>query len=109
MGGASNGYSLHPFLMCGQHYYFFPVGKGGLSAQNSFQIKNNKIKMMSVNDIQSVYGGEAAIDGGTLPEVTVTASKDKFYNHLTALMLNGNSMEAIYLFLGHYSTKANIQ
>ena len=53
---------------------------------------------MSVNDMQSVYGGEAAIDGGTLPEVTVTASKDKFYNHLTALMLNGDSMEAIYLF-----------
>lgn len=47
--------------------------------------------------------------GGTLPEVTVTASKDKFYNHLTALMLNGDSMEAIYLFSGHYSTKANIQ
>ena len=23
--------------------------------------------MMSVNDMQSVYGGEAAIDGGTLP------------------------------------------
>ena len=44
---------------------FFPVGKGGLSAQNSFQMKNNKIKMMSVNDMQSVYGGEAAIDGGT--------------------------------------------
>ena len=44
-----------------------------------------------------------------VPEVTVTASKDKFYNHLTALMLNGDSMEAIYLFLGHYSTKANIQ
>lgn len=33
-----------------------------------------------------------------VPEVTVTASKDKFYNHLTALMLNGDSMEAIYLF-----------
>ena len=64
---------------------------------------------MSVNDMQSVYGGEAAIDSGTLPEVTVTASKDKFYNHLTALMLNGDSMEAIYLFSGHYSTKANIQ
>jgi len=62
-------------------------------------MNNNKIKMMSVNDMQSVYGGEAAIDGGTLPEVTVTASKDKFYNHLTALMLNGDSMEAIYLFL----------
>ena len=61
-------------------------------------MNNNRIKMMSVNDMQSVYGGEAAIDSGTLPEVTVTASKDKFYNHLTALMLNGDSMEAIYLF-----------
>lgn len=54
--------------------------------------------MMSVNDMQSVYGGEATIDGGTLPEVTVTASKDKFYNHLTALMLNGHEAEAMYLY-----------
>ena len=54
--------------------------------------------MMSVNDIQSVYGGEAAIDSGTLPEVTVTASKDKFYKHLTDLMLTGHQEEAMYLF-----------
>ena len=53
---------------------------------------------MSVNDMQSVYGGEAAIDGGTLPEVTVTASKDKFYKHLTDLMLTGHQEEAMYLF-----------
>ena len=61
-------------------------------------MNNNKIKMMSVNDMQSVYGGEAAIDGGTLPEVTVTASKDKFYKHLTDLMLTGHQEEAMYLF-----------
>ena len=61
-------------------------------------MNNNKIKMMSVNDMQSVYGGEAAIDGGTLPEVTVTASKDRFYKHLTDLMLTGHEAEAMILF-----------
>lgn len=55
--------------------------------------------MMSVNDMQSVYGGKAAtIDGGTLPEVTVVASKDRFYNHLTDLMLSGREAEAMFLF-----------
>ena len=54
--------------------------------------------MMSVNDMQSIYGGEAAIDGGTLPEVTVTATKDRFYKHLTDLMLTGHETEAMILF-----------
>lgn len=70
-------------------------------------MKNNKIKMMSVNDMQSVYGGEAAVDGGTLPEVTVTASKDRFYKHLTDLMLTGHEGRQCIFILDHYSTKAN--
>jgi hypothetical protein len=70
-------------------------------------MNNNKIKMMSVNDMQSVYGGEAAVDGGTLPEVTVTASKDRFYKHLTDLMLTGHEGRQCIFILDHYSTKAN--
>ena len=70
-------------------------------------MNNNRIKMMSVNDMQSVYGGEAAVDGGTLPEVTVTASKDRFYKHLTDLMLTGHEGRQCIFILDHYSTKAN--
>lgn len=46
-------------------------------------MNNNKIKMMSVNDMQGVYGGEVdTIDGGTLPEVEVTGDIDLFYKHI---------------------------
>lgn len=67
-------------------------------------MNNNKIKMMSVNDMQSVYGGEVdTIDGGTLPEVEVTGDIDLFRKHIGEVYRDfgpdvANSLALQYLY-----------